>query len=119
MSQAQLPPAIDRFFRAMNAFDGDALIAAFLDDAFVNDNRREFWGKTAIRKFAEKEILGDKVTMLPTEVRTQYGMTVVAAKVDGTFDKTNLPAPLILTSYFTLQGDRIATLIIIHNRPAA
>ena len=29
---------------AVNAFDEDAIVATFADDALVNDAHREFWG---------------------------------------------------------------------------
>ncbi|HXE16302.1 MAG TPA: nuclear transport factor 2 family protein [Stellaceae bacterium] len=119
MSQiAALPPAIQRFVAAANAFDLDAMMATFTEDAFVNDNRREFLGKDAIRKFAARELVGDKVTMDVTEIRDHRGMIAVAARMDGAYDKTNLPNPLILSFYFTLAGDRIATLVIVFNKPA-
>jgi hypothetical protein len=114
-----LPPAIERFIAATNAFDLDAWMDTFAEDAFVNDNHREFWGKDAIRKFAAREITGDKVTMAVTEVRDQHGMIAIAAKVDGNYDKTNLPNPLILSFYFVLDRDKIASLFIIFNKPAA
>jgi hypothetical protein len=120
MSQTELalPPAISHFIEAMNRFDGAALLEPFLDDALVNDNKREFWGKAAIQKFADRELIGDKVTMAVTEVYDHYGQIIVSAKVDGEYDKTNLPDPLILTFYFTLHGDKIATLFILYNKPA-
>ena len=120
MTQAppSLPPAVERFIAAANAFDLDALMATFVEDAFVNDNRREFWGKEAIRTFAERELIGDRVTMAVKDVRAHYGMVAVAAKTDGDYDKTNLPDPLILSFYFALAGDKIATLIIVFNKPA-
>jgi hypothetical protein len=120
VSQAEfsLPPAISWFIAALNRFDGDALIEPFTDDALVNDNHREFWGKAAIKKFADREFIGDKVTMAITDVRQHHSMFVVAAKVDGEYDKTNVPNPLILTFYFMLRAERITTLIIIHNKPA-
>ena len=37
---AQLPKAIREYVEASNAYDGERLIAAFADDAFVNDARR-------------------------------------------------------------------------------
>jgi hypothetical protein len=48
----------------------------------------------------------------------RHGDVILTAKLDGTYDKTGLPDPLILTFYFTLRGDRIVTLIILHNKPA-
>jgi ketosteroid isomerase-like protein len=117
MSQAaNLPPVIARFIAATNAFDLDAWMDCFVEDAFLNDNHREFRGKAAIRAFAAREITGDHVTMDVTEVRRHYDMIAVAAKMDGDYDKTNLPNPLILSFYFTLAGDRIATLVIIFNK---
>jgi hypothetical protein len=36
--------------------------------------------------------------------------------MDGTYDKTGLPDPLILSFYFSLRGDQITQLIIIDNK---
>ncbi len=47
-----LPAPVRGCIAASNAFD---------DDALVND-RREFWGKDAIRAWLDREIIGDKVT---------------------------------------------------------
>jgi ketosteroid isomerase-like protein len=101
---------------AVNAFDIDAIADTFAADALVNDNRREFWGKAAIRAWIAKEIVGDKVTMQVTEARERGDETVVRAKYDGTYDKTNLPAELILTNYFRIEGGKIKTLIVIRNQ---
>jgi hypothetical protein len=94
------------------------LIAAFADDAIVNDARREFWGVDAIRRWSDKEIIGDKVTMDVKEVREHYGEFIVDAVVDGNFDKSNLPDVIVLTHYFTIHNDKIVRLIIILNAPA-
>jgi len=36
--------------------------------------------------------------------------------MDGTYDKTGLPDPLILSFYFSLRGDQITQLIILRNQ---
>jgi hypothetical protein len=113
-----LPSAVTEYIEASNTFDGDRLIAAFADDALVNDARREFWGAGAIRTWADREIIGDKVTMDVTGVTEHYGTFAVNAKMDGEYDKTNLPDPLILTHYFTVRDGKIVTLVIILNGPA-
>ena len=104
---------------AVNAFDEDAIVATFADDALVNDVRREFWGKDAIRRWVRDEIVGDRVTIEPIEVVEHYGQTILRCRYDGEYDKTNLPDELILTSYFTVRNGRIVTLIIIHNAQPA
>jgi hypothetical protein len=54
--------------RAANAFDPDAVVATFAEDAYVNDNRREIVGIKAVRRWVEKETIGDKVTIKVREV---------------------------------------------------
>ena len=104
---------------AVNAFDENAIVATFADDALVNDARREFWGNDAIRRWVAKEMVGDKVTLEVTEVIDHYGDTIVRARYDGEYDKTNLPDELILTNYFTVRDNQIVRMIVIRNEPAA
>jgi hypothetical protein len=103
------------YFAAVNAFDEDAVVATFADDALVNDVRREFWGKDAIRGWVHAEVVGVHVTAEPTEVIEHHEQTIVRCRYDGEYDKTNLPDELILTHYFTVCDGRIVTLIIIQN----
>jgi hypothetical protein len=103
---------------AVNAFDTDGIVATFAEDAYVNDNRREITGVDAIRRFIEKEFVGDHVTMEVREVLDHYGDTIVRAKYDGTYDKTNLPEELIMTSYFSVRDDKIVSLAVIFNQPS-
>ncbi|HEY1546310.1 MAG TPA: hypothetical protein VGG28_00750, partial [Kofleriaceae bacterium] len=57
--------------------------------------------------------VGDRITMQVTEVKPHGDMTLVRAKYDGTYDKTNLPAELILTNYFTIVAGKIKTLVTV------
>jgi hypothetical protein len=111
------PRPVTEYIEASNAFDAERLIAAFADDALVNDARREFRGADAIKRWLDKEVIGDKVTMDVTSVVEHYGEIIVAARMDGEFDKSNLPDELILTHYFTVRDEKIVTLIIIRNEP--
>ena len=36
-------------------------------------------------------------------------------KYDGTYDKTKLPDPLIMTNYYRVRGGKILTLVVIKN----
>jgi hypothetical protein len=119
ISTVELGGVVAEYVAAVNAFDEDAILATFADDALVNDVRREFWGKDAIRRWVREEIVGDRVTVEPIEVIEHRGQTIVRGRYDGEYDKTNLPDELILTSYFMVRDRRIGTLIIIHNATAA
>jgi SnoaL-like domain len=111
-----IPAVIAEHIRAVNAFDIDAIMRTFAPDAIVNDNRREIAGLGAIRRWVEKEIVGDKVTMEIREVMERRDSTIVRARYDGLYDKTNLPPELILSNYFTVRDGRITTLIIIFSQ---
>ena len=84
----------------------------------MNDIQREFRGKAAIGKWAEREIFGANVTMEVMRAIDHYGDVTVTAKLEGTYDKTGLPDPLILTFYFIVRDDKITMLIILLNKPA-
>jgi len=116
---AALSPVLAEHIAAVNAFDEDAIVATFADDALVNDAHREFWGIEAIRRWAARELVGDRVTVAVTEVLDHHGETIVRGRYDGDYDKTNLPDELILTSYFTVRDGKILTLIVIRNTPAS
>ena len=114
----ELPPIVGEHFAAVNAFDTDRIVATFAPDAYVNDNRREIWGAEAIRKFMDKEIVGNQVTMEVREVIDHYGDIIVRTRWDGTYDKTNLPDELVVTSYFATRDGKITSLAIIVNQPS-
>jgi len=114
----ELPPIVGEHIAAVNAFDTDRIVAPFAPDAYVNDNRREIWGAEAIRKFMDKEIVGNQVTMEVREVIDHYGDIIVRTRWDGTYDKTNLPDELVVTSYFATRDGKITSLAIIVNQPS-
>ena len=111
-----LPKIVADHIAACNAHDLEAWMATFAPEALVNDIRREFIGADAIRAFGEKEIFGDKVTMAVHRAWDRNGDITVHAKVDGTYDKTGLPDPLILSFYFSVRGGKITQLIIMQNK---
>jgi hypothetical protein len=114
----ELSPVISEHIRAINAFDTDAIVATFADDAYVNDNRREIAGIDAIRRWVEKELVGDRVTMAIREVADHYGETIVRAAYEGNFDKTHLPPVVILTNYFRIVAGKIVSLTVVFNQPS-
>jgi hypothetical protein len=113
MTPTTLPVPVQGYVASSNAFDSDALIAWVADDALVNDNRREFRGVDAIRRWLDCEIVGDRVTMRVTAASEHHGDVALDAVIDGDYEKTGLPDPLVLTYYFTVRDDRIVRLILI------
>ena len=114
----ELTGIIAEHIRAVNAFDANAIVATFAQDAYVNDNRREIVGIDAIRRWVEKEMVGDHVTIEVREVLDHYGDTIVRGAYDGEYDKTNLPKELILSNYFKVRNGKIVSLVIIFNQPS-
>jgi SnoaL-like domain len=111
-----LPPPVAAYVEATNNLDLERLLAAFADDALVNDQLRDYRGKQAIREWAASDIIGQRLTMHLTSVVEYHGNLVLTADVDGIFDKRGLPEPLVLAFYFTVQDDQIVQLIILRNR---
>jgi hypothetical protein len=112
-----LPPVVATFVRAANFMDLEVLLATFADDALVNDQLCDHRGEQAIRKWAAREILGERLTIHVVEVIEHRSHVVVTANINGDFDRRGLPDPLVLTFYFSLLGDQIEQLIILQNQP--
>jgi hypothetical protein len=113
-----LPTTVSNYVAGVNAGDVEAVLATFADDAYVNDARREIHGIAAIRRWIEKEIVGDHVEMKPIEAIQHYGQTIVRSHYDGTFDKRNLPEDFVLSDYFSVHDDKIVSLMVILNQPS-
>jgi hypothetical protein len=111
-----LPPLVGAYVEATNSFDLERLLATFAEDALVNDQLRDYWGKLAITEWAKRDIIGVKLTMNVTKVINHYDNFIVTANVDGSYEKRGLPDPLVLAFYFTAQRDLIVQLIILRNR---
>jgi hypothetical protein len=116
--RTELTGVIADHVAAVNAFDTAAIVATFAPDAYVNDARREIKGIDAIRRWVEKEMVGDRVTMEVRQVEDHYGDTIVRARYDGTYDKTNLPDELVMSNYFSVRDGKIVSLAVIFNQPS-
>jgi hypothetical protein len=112
----KLSGVVAEHIRAINAFDTDAIMATFANDAYVNDAQREIVGADAIRRWVEKEMVGEHVTVEVREVLDHYGDCIVRGRYDGTYDKTNLPKELILSNYFKVRDGKIVSLIVVFNK---
>ena len=119
MKHIELSGVIAEHIMAVNASDLDAIMETFADDAYVNDARREFTGKAAIRRWVEREMVGDHVTIDVTEVLDHHGDTIVRGAYDGDFDRTKLPDEIVLSNYFSVRDGLIVSLVVIRNEPTA
>ena len=83
---------------------------SFALNAVVKDVGREIRGIAAIKEWANKEIFAVNVTLDVIEVAEGAGQTIVTVKIDGTFDRTGLPDPLLIDHCFTIAADKISVL---------
>ena len=118
MTLPTLPAPVPAYLAATNHADIEALMATFAEDALVNDHRDDFAGRDVIRNWAQREIVDDRVTIQVTGSTCRGNTAAVTASIDGNFDKTGLPDPLVLAIYFSVSDERIVQLIIVHNKPA-
>ena len=109
-SAMHLPKPVQTFLQSINNPSVPDFISTFADDAIVNDAGRKIEGAAAIRAWAEHEIFAVNVTLELLNTADRGGQTVITVKVDGTFDRTGLPNPLIMEQLFTLTDDKITAL---------
>jgi hypothetical protein len=109
-SAATLPAPLPAYLHATNTRDTAAFQSAFSPAAVVHDIGRELRGHTAIMAWAKAEIFAVDVTLELLSTAQHADQTILTVKVDGTFDRTGLPDPLIMEHLITLTDDRISSL---------
>src|SRR5262245_45894653 len=102
-----LPPTAAAYVRSIHDHDAAAFLALFTDGAVVNDVGREFLGRAAIKARSDTEIFAANVTLEPVGLVDRDGETVVTTRVDGNFDRTGLPDPVIINHHITAEGGKI------------
>jgi hypothetical protein len=110
--KSQLPTLIESYVRATNGHDAASFTGHFANNAVVQDTDREFRGTDAIKAWSDREIFDVRVTLEVIDFANRDGEAIVTAKVDGRFDRTGLPDPLILVHYFAVKDDKIVRLRI-------
>ena len=110
--ESNLTGPIARFLRAVNGGASADLAASFADDAVVVDVNRELRGLGAIAGGARPDSFGALVHFDVLDGAEHAGRTSVSVTVDGTFDRTGLPDPLVMTHQFTVVEGKIAELRI-------
>ncbi len=106
----QLPPTAAEYVRSINDHDPAAFNALFAEAAFVNDAGREFRGRAAIESWSDRDIFDAQVTLEVISATDRDGETVITTKVEGSFDRTGLPDPVIINHHITVEHDRIVGL---------
>ena len=108
MTDTDLPDAIRSFVDATNRADSDAFVAAFTEDAYLNDWGREFHGHDGVREWDRTDNIGvrSRFTVVAATSGPEPDSYVVTLSVAG--DGFNGTGPMS----FRLRNGRIARLTI-------
>lgn len=100
----------EAFVASANAHDAETFLELFAEDAIVVDVGREIRGLKAIRDWSTREIFQANVTFQVRASSEEGNVTRLVVEVDGDFDRTGLPNPLVMTQTLTVSGDKIVRL---------
>ncbi|MDF2804766.1 MAG: hypothetical protein K0S61_4671 [Anaerocolumna sp.] len=112
MNINQIPQIINNFITASNKPDPVGYVNCFTEDAVVIDEGQTRKGKDAIKKWSDQYHFAAHVTLEPREVKEDINEITVTCKLDGDYDKTGLPDPLLLDYHFHIKNDLITYLTI-------
>ena len=118
LSVSDLPPPVAAYIAATNSFDLDALMTTFDENALVNDHRSEFRGRDAIRDWAAREIIRDRVTLQVIDATRRGESAAVVALVDGNYDKAGFPIHLHWLSTFWWMAGGLSNSSLSTTRPS-
>ena len=111
----EVPFVVERFLDAVNHGNLPALMQCFADEALVNDELVEYFGRERIRGWGGRHVIGRKLALHAVSCVVSLERAIVTAQVTGEFDVRGLPDPLVLSLYFSLVGDKISQLVILQN----
>ncbi len=106
----QLPAPAAGYVRTTNGKDPAGFIELFAEDAVVDDAGRIIRGREAIRTWAAGDIFAVNVMFDVLDASGDENDVTFTAKVDGTFDRTGLPDPLVMTFRILSVSGRIIKL---------
>jgi hypothetical protein len=106
--EKKLSSTLKIYFSATNRRDIDAMIAAFADDAIVNDEGHEHRGLAAIRAWMKETIERYDFNAEPASVARSHEQTAVSVVLSGKFPGS----PVTVTYWFKLDGQKIVRLEI-------
>lgn len=109
----KLQEPIETYFNTSNKSDPKKFISIFTEDAIVIDEGQEYIGLDKIREWSIKHHFAAKLELKVIDVSEKNLITIVTAKIDGDFDKTGLPYPLLLDFHFTILKGMVARLEIL------
>lgn len=109
----KLQEPIETYFNASNNPDPNKFISIFAEDAIVKDEGQEYVGLVKIKEWSEQHHFAAKIKLKITNVVEKNSITIVTAEVDGNFDKTGLPDPLLLNFHFTILKGMVNKLEIL------
>ena len=112
MNINQMPEVINNFITCSNKPDPVGFVDCFAEDAVVIDEGKMRRGKDAIKNWSDKNHFSANVTLEPLEVTEDEKEVTVTCKLDGDYDKTGLPDPLLLDFNFQIKDNKITYLSI-------
>ena len=95
-NEVSLPAPVANYVRAVNTGTREEFAASFAADAVVVDVNRELRGLEAIAEWAGTDIFAADVRFDILEVTERQARTILTLRIDGTFDRTGLPDPLVM-----------------------
>lgn len=108
MNPVALPPPIREFIDATNSGDTERFVAAFTEDAYLNDWGREFHGPSGVRDWDRTDNIGKHANFEVLDIASGQGAGSYVITVKVTGNGYNGTSPL----NFVLRDGRIANLRI-------
>ena len=106
----KLPALAASYVQAINEHDPATFRSLFADYAIVDDAGREFRGLDEIKAWSDRDIFAADVTLEVIDEALRDGDSLITTRVEGNFDRTGLPDPVIISHRISTDGDKIAKL---------
>lgn len=100
----------EAYVRSVNGRDPESFVSLFAEQAIVDDGGRMFHGGDAIRDWSTRDIFDSEVRLKVLQTPESAAGVAITTEVDGNFDRTGLPDPVIIRQDFAVHDGKVTKL---------
>lgn len=110
--QSNPPQPIDAFVSAINRHSTADFLTTLGESITVIDEGHTYRGIEEAQTWCDEKCVAAMITLKMIDVSEPGDETSVVFEIDGNFDKSGLPDPLVMDFHFTIKNSKIVGLSI-------
>lgn len=110
--QLNPPQPIEAFVSAINRHSTEDFLTTLGESVAITDEGQTYRGIEEARTWCDEKYVAAMIILEMIDVSKPGNETIVDFEIDGNFDKSGLPDPLVMDFHFAIENGKIVGLSI-------